>query len=89
MYYAKLQKINYQNNILHVLINNSRTTGPTKILMQFLSFPGNLLQDNYIIFEGKKGEKKCWQFWNRVQMINDDSVCSSPIKEANIVPTEK
>ena len=38
-----------QNNIVHVLINNSRTAKPTKISMPFMRFSGNLLQDNHII----------------------------------------
>ena len=40
-----------QNNILHVLmnmINNSKTAWPTEILMLFVSFSHNLLQDEYI-----------------------------------------
>ena len=40
-----------QNNILNVLINNSRSAWPTKIAMPFLSFSDNLLQDAYIIFQ--------------------------------------
>ena len=39
-----------KNNILLVLFNNSWTPGPTKILMPFLSFSDNLLQDNHIMF---------------------------------------
>ena len=33
-----------------VLINNSRITWPTKILLTFLNFSDNLLLDAYIIF---------------------------------------
>ena len=32
-----------QNNILSVLINNSKRAGPTKIVVPFLSFSSNLL----------------------------------------------
>ena len=39
-----------QNSIFHVLINNSRTTLPTKILMSFSSFSDNLLSDADIEF---------------------------------------
>ena len=34
-----------------VLINNSRTIWPTKVLMPFLSFSDNLPQDAYIILQ--------------------------------------
>ena len=37
-----------QNNILHILINNSRTAAPTKILMPFLSSSDNLFPDHII-----------------------------------------
>ena len=33
-----------------ILICNSRTAWPTEVLMPFLSFSDNLLQDTYIIF---------------------------------------
>ena len=37
-----------------------------KILMPFLNFSDNLLQDNYIIYQ-----KKCWWFWDSAQnMLN-------------------
>ena len=38
---------------IFILINNSRTTWPTSLLMPFLSSLDNLLRDAYIIF--KKG----------------------------------
>ena len=34
-----------QNNILHILINKSITAWLTEILMPFVSFSGNMLQD--------------------------------------------
>ena len=34
-----------------VLINNSRTTWPTEILMPYLFFADNLLQGAYLIFQ--------------------------------------
>ena len=40
-----------QYNIFHVLINNSRTTLPTKILMPFCSFSHNLLSDADIMLQ--------------------------------------
>ena len=40
---------NMYNNILHVLINNSRTLWSSEILMPFLSFSDNFLVDAYII----------------------------------------
>ena len=46
-----------QNNILNVLINNSKTVWPTRILMLFLSFLDKLLQDAYTIFQNCVGEK--------------------------------
>ena len=39
-----------QNSQYIVLINNSKTTWPTYILMLFLSSSDNLLKDAYIIF---------------------------------------
>ena len=33
------------------MINNSRTAWPTEILMSFLSFSDNLLQDSYFSFQ--------------------------------------
>ena len=39
----------------HVLIKNSRTAWPNKILNPFLSSLDHLLYDAYIIFQ-----KKCW-----------------------------
>ena len=42
-----------QNTIYHDLINYSRTTCPTEILMSFLNLTDNLLQDAYIFFFSK------------------------------------
>ena len=48
-----LIKYNNNDHNLHVLISNSKITWPTKILMPFLSFLKNLVQDNHINFEKK------------------------------------
>ena len=42
-----------QNNILHVLINNSESAGPTRIIVPILNLSDNSLQDNHIIFSKK------------------------------------
>ena len=55
-----------QNNILHVLINNSRTAWPTEVLMPFLSSSENLLQDAYIIFQKSVKYFEIAQFWFEV-----------------------
>ena len=56
---------------MHVLINNSKSTGPTKILEPFLSFSDNLLQENHIIFQKIIDDfeivLKCVQFWFGMQ----------------------
>ena len=44
-----------QNNILYGLINNLKTTLPTKIVMSLLSFLENLLQDNQISLKKNVG----------------------------------
>ena len=44
------------------LLINSKTLWPIIILVPFLSFSDNLLQDAYITFL-----KKYWQFWDSVQ----------------------
>ena len=41
-----------------VLLNNSQTGWPTKIVMQFLSFSDNLLEDAYIMFQKKKQQQQ-------------------------------
>ena len=46
-----------------VLINNSRITGPTKILMPVLNFSDNLLHDSHIIFQKKVLITQV--FWNK------------------------
>ena len=62
-----------QCNILHVLINNSRTAGPT---MQFLSFSDNLLLDNHF----SKNLCIILRFWDSAQnMLNFGLGCSSPL----------
>ena len=58
-----------------VLINNSITTWPNKILTQLLSFTSNLLQDAYIVFQNgvdnfEISHKTCSNFGLR---------CSSPL----------
>ena len=54
----------YQNNVLSILINNSRTAVPARILIPSSSFSDNLHQDNHIIFlknvyNFKIGHKTC------------------------------
>ena len=49
-----------------VLINNLRTTWPTKILVAYFSFPDNLLQEDYIIFQN---------------MVHNFEIVQFPLKE--------
>ena len=57
-----------QSNVLHVLINNSRTAAPAEIPMPFLSFSKNLFKDIIISFFKKvlailRQCMKYVQFW--------------------------
>ena len=61
-----------------VLINNSRTTWPTKILMPFSSFTDYLLQDAYIVFQSCVNK-----FWKSIRnMLNFGLGCSSPLNRS-------
>ena len=61
---AQMVKVILIKNILHVLINNSRTAWPTEMLITLFKFPDNMLQDIHISFSKRV-------VWDRAQnMLN-------------------
>ena len=64
-----------QNNILHVLINNSRTAWHTKISMPFVSFSDKLLLGNQIIFPKKSADN----VWDSAQNVLNFGLGAVPL----------